>query len=85
MLPEGAGRGKPNKVGSGKGKPAQFWGQADQKALRWDLSTMGEQSSALVFTVRPDIQRHRGRLRHRAPGTAWLRSIQSISNPAAMN
>ena len=32
---------------------------------------MGEQSSALVFTVRPDIQRHRGRLRPRAPGTAW--------------
>lgn len=27
-------REKPNKVGSGKGKTAQFWGHADQKALR---------------------------------------------------
>ena len=71
VRPQGAGRGKPNKVGSRKGKPAQLWGQADQKTLRWDLSAMGEQSSALVFTVRPDIQRHRGRLRSGAPGTAW--------------
>ena len=71
MLLQGAGRVKPNKVRSRKGKAAQFWRQADQKALRWDLSAMGEQSAALVFTVRPDIQRHRGRLRARSAGMAW--------------
>ena len=32
---------------------------------------MGEQSSPRLFTIRPDIQRHRRRLRARSPGTAW--------------
>ncbi len=71
LLPQCTGREKANKIGSRKGKLAQFWGQADQKALRWDLSAMGKQSSVLVFTVSPDIKRHRCRLRARAPGTAW--------------
>ena len=70
VLPQDPWREKANKVGSRKGKSTQFWGQADQHALRWDLSTMGKQSSSLVFTVRPDIERHCRRLRPRSPGTA---------------
>ncbi len=46
VLPQGAGREKPDKVGSRKGKPPQFWAQADQKALRWDLSEIGDQLNA---------------------------------------
>ena len=55
VLARSAGRREAKKVSSREGKAAQLWGQFDRKALPRDLSAMGKQSPALLFTVWADI------------------------------
>ena len=71
MFAGSAGRREAGEVCCRKGIPAQIRREADQKTVLGHLSAMGQQSLALQFAERTDIERYRRRLGTWARGTVW--------------